>query len=153
MMVTWMEFIKALDQDECGDIVRELFGRIEESPIVSEIPDSYNDPQGKTKFYKFIMSGLEFGFRADKLNHIHFFVQNHEGYSAYKGDILGRMAQAWSNQEIVKVLGLASRCGEGRHDMLIGYLHQWMKYECGAYAMRMEFAKDGCLWKATLMSN
>ncbi|ROM93278.1 hypothetical protein [Pseudomonas brassicacearum] len=151
-MNIWSDFVLALGQKEAGDVVENVFRRIGESPSVSETPDSYNDPLGKTKFYKFYESGLEFGFRSGKLNHVHFFVQDHEGYSAYRGDMLGRVAQVWNCKEVVRELGIASRAGEGRVDMLIGYVHQWMRYEYGEYALRMEFSQNGDLWKATLIS-
>jgi hypothetical protein len=150
-MNTWSDLIRALDQDEGGQIIKEVRRRIGEPPIISETPDSYNDPAGKTRFYKFIGSGLEFGFRSGKLNHIHFFVQCHEGYSAYKGEVLGRAAKAWNSQEVLKELGPASKRGGGRQDMLVGFVHQWVKYELGTYALRMEFSKDSELWKVTLM--
>ena len=114
---------------------------------------SYNDPEGETKFYKFINSGLEFGFRSGKLNHIHFFVQCHEGYSEYTKDVLGRVAQVWSAQDIVNQLGPASTEAPGRVDMLIGYVQQWLKYEFETYDLRMEFSESGRLWKVTLMAN
>lgn len=151
-MNAWSDFVRALGQGEEEAIVTEVCHKIGELPIISETPDSYNDPTGKTKFYKFFESGLEFGFRAEKLNHIHFFVQAHEGYSAYRGDMLGRVAQTWSEQEVLQELGPADKGGQGRFDILIGYVHPWVKYEFGMYAMRMEFSQDGNLWKATLMS-
>ncbi|MHC8393469.1 hypothetical protein ACYZT8_07360 [Pseudomonas sp. LB3P93] len=152
-MSIWSSFILALGQDENGSIVTELCRMIGESPVVSETPDSYNDPEGKTRFYKFINSGLEFGFRSGKLNHIHFFVQRHEGYSEYRRDVLGRAAQVWSARDIVNQLGPASTEAPGRVDMLIGYVQQWLKYEFETYALRMEFSESGRLWKVTLMAN
>lgn len=151
-MNAWSDFVRALGQGEGEPIVMEVCHRVGEMPVILETPDSYNDPAGKTKFYKFFESGLEFGFRAEKLNHIHFFVQAHEGYSAYRGDVLGRVAQAWSEQEVLQELGHANKGGQGGLDMLIGYVHPWVRYEFGMHALRMEFSKDGNLWKATLMS-
>lgn len=152
-MNVWSDFTLALGQNEGGPIVTELFRKVGESPVVSETPDSYNDPEGKTRFYKFIKSGLEFGFRSGKLSHIHFFVQCHEGYSAYKADVLGRAPQAWCVQDVIKELGSPSKEAPGKVDMLIGYVQQWVKYEFETHALRMEFSEDGCLWKATLMTN
>ncbi|MFY4260660.1 hypothetical protein ACOTCG_23930 [Achromobacter xylosoxidans] len=151
-MNAWSDFVKALGQDEGAPIVTELCRGAGESPVVSETPDSYNDSVGKTKYFKFIKSGIELGFRLGKLNHIHFFVQRHEGYSAYKEELLGRRAQAWRVQDVVAALGPASEEAEGRVDMLIGYVRHWLKYDFNAYALRMEFSEDGRLWKATLIS-
>jgi hypothetical protein len=77
-MNTWSDFVRALGHDEGGSIVTELCRKNGEPPAVSETPNSYNDPEGKTKFYKFIKSGLEFGFLSGKLNHIHFFLRRTE---------------------------------------------------------------------------
>lgn len=152
-MNTWSDFVRAVGQDEGGSIVTELCRKVGEPPAVSETPDSYNDPEGKTKFYKFIKSGLEFGFRSGKLNHIHFFVQRHEGYSEYKTDVLGRIAQTWSVQDVIAELGPPCKEAPGRVDMLIGYVQQWLKYEFKTHSLRMEFSEDGRLWKATLISS
>ena len=152
-MNTWLDFVRALGQDESSSIVTDLCREVGEPPAVSETPDSYNDPEGKTKFFKFIKSGLELGFRSGKLNHIHFFVQRHKGYSAYKADVLGRTAQTWRVQDIIAELGPPTKEVPGKADMLLGYIRSWLKYEFQPYALRMEFSEDGRLWKVTLMSN
>jgi hypothetical protein len=152
-MNAWSDFVRALGQDESGEIVTDLCRKVGELPTISETPDSYNDPEGKTRFYKFIKSGIEIGFRSGKLNHVHFLVQPHEGYSAYTEDVLGRIAQAWRVQDVIAELGSPSKKALGRVDMLIGYVQQWLKYEFKMYALRMEFSKYGLLWKATLISS
>ncbi|UZE18716.1 hypothetical protein LOY70_03715 [Pseudomonas sp. B21-054] len=152
-MNTWSDFVRALGQDEGGPMVTELYRKVGEPPAISETPDSYNDPEGKTRFYKFIKSGLELGFRSGKLNHIHFFVQRHEGYSPYKADVLGRKAQTWRFQDVIAELGPPGKEALGRVDMLIGYVQKWLKYDFETHALRMEFSENGHLWKATLMSS
>ncbi|WP_445178652.1 hypothetical protein [Pseudomonas sp. McL0111] len=152
MMSIWSELIKALGQDENGTVVMDLRWKIQEPPTISETPDSYNDPDGKTVFYKFIKSGLEFGFRSGRLNHVHFFVQPHEGYSAYRADVLGRVAQAWTLQDVVRELGPANKGAPARVDMLIGKVQRWSKYEFVAHDLRMEFSEDGHLWKVTIVA-
>lgn len=89
-MSSWPDLVAALCLGENDEAVKQVFLRIKESPKISETPISYNDPLGKTRFYKFLKTGLEFGFRLEKLNHVHFFVQSHEGCSAYNGDIFGK---------------------------------------------------------------
>ncbi len=151
-MKFWSDCIQTLGQDEHGAAVVGLWRKVQETPTISETPDSYNDPDGKTVFYKFIKSGLEFGFRSGKLNHIHFFVQPHEGYSAYSSDVLDRAAQVWTVEEVVRELGSADKSGQARVDMLIGQIQQWCKYEFPTHGLRMEFSEDGCLWKVTLVA-
>lgn len=147
----WPGFIQSLGHGESSPAVRNLFSALGETPVVSETPDIYNDPQGRTLFYKFIVSGLEFGFRAEMLNHIHVFVQSHEGYSAYKADMLNRSAQAWNRDDIVRHLGPAQDEAPSKSDALIGHTQAWVRYELDTYDLRMEFSDDGHLWKATLM--
>ncbi|WP_147464103.1 hypothetical protein [Pseudomonas syringae group genomosp. 3] len=108
-------------------------------------------PEGN-KVYKFFSSGMEFGFRLGVRNHIHFFLQRHEGYSQYGGEVLGRPAHAWSVQDFIKELGTASRSAPGKVDMLIGHVRQWMRYDFETHALRAEFSENGQLWKITLLS-
>ncbi len=150
-MNVWLDFVGVIGKGENDSVVADLFRNLGESPIISETPDSYNDPEGKTKFYKFIKSGLEIGFRLGRLNHIHFFIQCHEGYSACKADVLGRTGQAWTVQDVVAELGPPSKEVSGKFDPLIGNIRQWLKYDLEGYAVRMEFSEDGRLWKTTIM--
>jgi hypothetical protein len=150
-MNAWSDYIKALGQDEHCSMIMGLWRKLEEPPIILETPSDYNDPDGKTRFYKFIETGLEFGFRSERLNHIHFFIQPHEGYSAYSADVLGRPAKKWTVQEAVKELGPADKSAPARIDMLIGPVQQWAKYEFPTHDLRMEFSDDGRLWKVTLV--
>ncbi|WP_233237921.1 hypothetical protein [Bordetella sp. LUAb4] len=152
-MNSWSYFVRALGHGEDAEAVTELLRKIEEPLVVSETPDSYNDPEGKTKFYIFAKSGLEFGFRSGRLNHIHFFVQRHEGYSAYKADVLDRQAQTWRIQDVIAALGPPDYEVPSKFDTLIGYVQHWIKYEFKTHSLRMEFSEDGCLWKATLISS
>ena len=133
-MNIWSDFFQALGQDESGSFVDELRRKIGEQPLVSKTPDSYNDPEGRTEYFKFIKSGMEFGFRLGKLNHIHFFVQPHEGYSA---DLLDRLAKAWSVQEVIAELGLPDEDVPSRVDMLIGHIPRWLRYN---------FESMPCVW-------
>lgn len=151
-MNTWSDFIHALGQDENGSVITGLWQRFEEKPVISETPDAYNDPGGKTKYYKFIKSGIELGFRAGQLNHIHFFVQEDEGYSPYNEYVLDRAAHAWTAKNVTQVLGAADAGASAKVDMLIGKVRQWCKYQFSTYDLRMEFSEDGKLWKVTLIA-
>ncbi|BCA63117.1 hypothetical protein HMP09_2351 [Sphingomonas sp. HMP9] len=103
----WPGFIEAIGHPVSSVAVKDILAALGEAAVVSKTPDIFNDPQGRTLFYKFIVSGLEFGFRAKMLNHIHIFVQGHEGYSAYRADMLNRSAQAWNREEIIRHFGPA----------------------------------------------
>lgn len=152
-MSSWPDLVAALCLGENDEAVKQVFLKIKESPKISETPISYNDPLGKTRFYKFLKTGLEFGFRLEKLNHVHFFVQSHEGCSAYNGDIFGKKAQAWNHQEIVNQFGHPRKEGGGKVDILIGYVQPWVIYDFDHYSFRVEFTADGGVWKATLIGH
>jgi hypothetical protein len=149
-MTSWVDLVAALRLGENEQAVTQVFLKAEESPEISETPESYNDPLGKTRFYKFFRTGLEFGFRLEKLNHVHFFVQSHEGYSAYTGDIFGKEAQAWNYQQIINQFGQPRKEGGGKVDMLIGYVQPWVIHDFDQYSFRVEFTADGGVWKVTL---
>lgn len=151
MIKVWSDFIRALGLGSDDSVVKEVFRMIGESPVISETPDDYEDSLGKTKYFKFTHSGLEVGFRLGRLNHIHFFVQAHEGYLAYQGDILDHSAQFWCYKKTLDVLGGAHKEGVGGVSQLVGYINPWVRYEFGHYAVRMEFSQDGSLWSASLM--
>ncbi|MET0774903.1 MAG: hypothetical protein ABWZ65_05340 [Pseudomonas mandelii] len=150
-MNSWPDLVAALHLGENDEVVKQVFLKIDETPKIVETPENYNDPLGKTKFYKFLKTGLEFGFRYEKLNHVHLFVQSHEAYSAYNGDIFGKKAQNWSYKAIVDQFGHPSKEGGGTIDMLIGYVQPWVSYDFDQYSFRVEFTADGGVWKVTLM--
>lgn len=140
MMDYWPRLIQALGNREASSAVENLFAAVTETPVVLETPDIYSDPQGRTLSYKFIVSGLEFGFRAGNLNHIHIFVQDREGYLAYRADILDKSAQIWNFDELVKHLGPPQDEALGKLDPLIGHTCGWARYEFDTYDLRMEFS-------------
>jgi hypothetical protein len=150
-MNSWPDLVAALHLGENDEAVKQIFLKIDETPEISETPENYNDPLGKTKFYKFLKTGLEFGFRLEKQNHVHLFVQSHEGYSPYNGAVFGKIAHAWSYQTIVDQFGCPSKEGGGKVDMLIGYVQPWVSYDFDQYNFRLEFTADGGVWKVTLI--
>lgn len=146
----WPGFIRALGHKRDSIAINDVFLALGEIPAISATAAIY-DPQGRTLFFKFIGSGLEFGFRAEVLSHIHVFVQSHEGYSAYYADMLGQPARDLNRDEVIKRLGPALDEAPDQSDALIGHTHGWASYAFDTYDLRMEFSDDGRLWKATLM--
>ena len=73
MTVEWASFIDVLGKREDSVEVINLCQAIGESPVISTEADEYNDPDGKTKYYKFFHSGIEMGFRKACLSHVHFY--------------------------------------------------------------------------------
>ncbi|NWB97035.1 hypothetical protein HX882_14140 [Pseudomonas gingeri] len=149
-MVSWNEYVRNLGASESDESVQKLMRGVGEVSVISSTPGEH-DPLFKTLFYQFFKTGLELGFRGG-LSHVHFFVQAHEGYSTYFGDILGRAATAWHRSEVVSVLGPAQQSGGDKQNMLIGYVRPWCKYIFEEYAVRFEFSQDQRVWKVTLMS-
>ncbi|WP_090209964.1 hypothetical protein [Pseudomonas asplenii] len=149
----WGVLVEALGAEETDKKVLRLFEQIGEVPTLSNTPGDYSDPLFKTNFYKFFSSGIEVGFRGGVLIGIHVFVSQHEGYSAYKGEILGRAAESWRKSDFDREFGPAIKTGGGRQDMLIGYIRPWSKYSLGKYAVHVEFSSDHSIWKATVMND
>ena len=61
MTVEWASFIDVLGEREDSIGVNNLCHAIGESPVISADAGEYNDPDGKTKYYKFYHSGIEMG--------------------------------------------------------------------------------------------
>lgn len=62
MTVEWASFIDVLGKREDSVEVINLCQAIGESPVISTEADEYNDPDGKTKYYKFSTLVLRWGF-------------------------------------------------------------------------------------------
>ncbi|CAQ85084.1 MULTISPECIES: hypothetical protein [Photorhabdus] len=150
-MVDWMQFINALGTTEVSKKFYDLNLAIEENAQLYEDPSEYNDPIGHTKYYKYPHSGLEIGFRKDVLNHIHFYFNENEGYSIFKGNLMFGINSEWSEIEIIQALGEPSTNGGGKIDILLGYINRWIKYENEKYALHLQFDQNNFLYQATLM--
>jgi hypothetical protein len=151
MTLSWESLIATLGEEEASANVLSLVADIGEMPNVSDTPDEYNDPLGKTRFYKFNKTGLEAGFRRNRLNHIHLFIREQQGYEAYRGPLEKRVYPGISETELRQLLGAPSVAGGGNENPILGYRHRWMKFDKGRYALRYEFANDGTLRKVSLI--
>lgn len=150
-MIDWLEFTNALGTTEMSKEFSQLNLSIGEKAQVSDDPAEYNDPLGHTKHYKYLHSGLEIGFRQSLLNHIHFYFDGYEGYSAFKGQLLSGVSSGWSEEAVVQVLGEPTADGGGKLDMLLGYINRWVKYEKEAYALHLQFDQSNQLCRASVM--
>jgi filamentous hemagglutinin len=151
MTATWINFVEALGKSERSSEVTTLVVGISEPAITSETPDEYDDPLGKTKYYKFLKTGLEFGFRQEQLNNIKFYFQSHEGYEKYNGPMICGIESNWNEAKVVQSLGTPYKRGGGNPDVLIGYIHKWIKYKKECYSIRFEFGQNENLHKVSLM--
>lgn len=151
MNVTWGDFLNALGDSEESSSFRLLISGIGEPPVMSETPKEYNDPLGETRFYKFIESGIEIGFRQGRLNHIHLFLDAIDGYAAYRGPLLEGVSEGQSMSSLIEVLGSPANSGGGANSPLLGYRPKWVRYELHGYAMRFAFAKDDRLSQVSLI--
>ncbi len=150
-MVTLEQFIDVLGLRKDSERMSALMTAIGEEPVISRTPADFNDPVGETEYYKFINSGIEIGFRGEVLNHLHLYVQEHEGYGMYKGDLFGMPAQGVSEADVLRNLGNQDAQGGGKMDMLIGYIHKWIRYDRQGFALRAEFSENKGLRKLSLM--
>ena len=110
-MIDWMGFTNAIGMTEMSKEFSQLSLSIGEKATISNEPAEYNDPIGHTKHYKYMRSGLEIGFRQNLLNHIHFYFDRYEGYSAFKGMLLFGISSGWSEEAVVQKLGTPTASG------------------------------------------
>jgi len=151
MTLSWNSLVSALGEEEVSASVSSLLSDIGEVPNISDIPDEYNDPLGKTRFYKFNRTGLEFGFRQNRLNHVHFFIRGQEGYEVYNGPLEDGLSVSTSESELQRIFGVPSSAGGGKQNSLLGKKHRWIRFDKDRYALRYEFASDGALCKVSLI--
>ncbi|WP_425220047.1 hypothetical protein [Ralstonia solanacearum] len=150
-MVTLEKFIDVLGLGKGSERMSALTTEIGEAPLISRTPADFNDPVGETEYYKLINSGIEIGFRGGVLNHLHLYVQEHEGYGMYKGDLFGMPAQGVSEADVLRNIGNQDAQGGGEMDMLIGYIHKWIRCDRQGFALRAEFSEDKRIRKLSLI--
>jgi len=151
MTVEWASFIDVLGKREDSVEVINLCQAIGESPVISTEADEYNDPDGKTKYYKFFHSGIEMGFRKACLSHVHFYFGNEDGYSPFTGNFIPGIKGGMDRTFITKLLGKPTLSGEGKVDMLLGWINGWSKYEYGNHSLHLQYTEHNHLCHATLM--
>lgn len=151
MKLTWDDFLNALGDGEKSSSFRSLVSGIGEPPVTSQTPKEYNDPLGETRFYKFMESGIEIGFRQGRLNHIHLFLDAIDGYAAYRGPLVGGVNEGQLMPSLIEVLGAPTSSGGGATSPLLGYRPKWIRYDHHGYAMRFAFAKDDRLCQVSLI--
>lgn len=110
----WASFINFLGEREDSIGVINLCHAIGESPVISADACEYNDPDGKTKYYKFYHSGIEMGFRKNCLSHIHFYFGNEDEYSPFTGNFIHGIEAGMDRAYITKLLGKPTLVGEGK---------------------------------------
>ncbi|MEQ5042374.1 hypothetical protein JI723_11345 [Providencia manganoxydans] len=151
-MTEWAEFVDILGKSETSQEVKNLCLSINEDVNISIDPIEHNDPIGRTKYYSFIHSGIEIGFRGNILNHIHFYFNDEEGYGQYKGKLISDICAGWDKENILKTLGEPSLTGGGKMDMLLGYIDSWIKYQFKNYDLNFQFKQNGYLSRCSLIS-
>lgn len=151
MIVEWDDFIKVLGKNDHSTEFISFCRKIGENPYVSSDPDEYNDPVGKTKYYKFYQSGAEVGFRKELLSHIHFYFYKEDGYSPFRGGFIPGIRGGMDKSTVTSLLGKPSLSGEGKVDILLGYINGWSKYEKENYSIHLQFNENSQLCRATLM--
>lgn len=153
MTVEWANFIDVLGKKEDSVEVINLYHAMGESPILSTDTGEYNDPEGKTKYYKFYHSGIEMGFRKNCLSHIQFYFNNEDGYSPFTGNFIPGIKGGMDRAYITKLLGKPTLAGEGKVDMLLGWINGWSKYDYGNYSVHFQYTEHNHLCHATLIKN
>jgi hypothetical protein len=153
MNVTWQQFVMSLRAEETSGAFSRLVCDIGEKAEISDTPEDYNDPEGRTRFYKFLRSGIEIGFRARGLNHVHFFTRPDEAYDAYRGPLEDNVGSDQGEAGIRNILGDPGAHGGGKAGALLGFRHKWIKYGRVDYSVRYEFEAGGGIRKITLIAD
>ena len=151
MKPDWDEFVGVLGETEQSSKFISLIAKIGEEPSISTTPEEYNDPLGKTKYYKLTSFGLEIGFRQERLSHIHFFLKPEDGYKAYFGLLMPEITAVSLEAAVVKALGIPSSLGGDKQSSLLGHMNKWIKYDKGWYSIRFEFSPDSLMRKISLI--
>ncbi|MDN2710572.1 hypothetical protein O0880_14190 [Janthinobacterium sp. SUN118] len=139
MRISISECISALGGAEDGIYFKQLRSFFSDVPEVTE--DLSSDDIGKTRYYQFRKSGVEFGFRGGSLNHIHFYFLGNEEYSAYKG-YLDDLGSESDENFVFEKLGCPLEFGAARKDLLLGEIRKWVRYDKDSFAIHIEFSND-----------
>lgn len=151
-MNVWDAGVSAINKEEKSSEFLAFCKLLGESPALTSDPVEYNDPIGKTKYYKFLQSGVEAGFRNEKLNHIHFYLEDDEDYSAFDGELCHSLNKTSTDKSVMEFFGLPDAFGGGKLDMLIGYMNKWVKYKKGEHVINFQFNKNGFLSRVTIVN-
>lgn len=150
-MNIWDACIVAINKGEKSSEFLAFCKFLGENPMLTSDPDEYNDPIGKTKYYKFLQSGVEVGFRNERLNHVHFHLEDTEGYAAFDGVICYGLSKTSIDKDVMDFFGFPDVSGGGKLDPLIGYMNKWIKYRKGDLFINFQFNKNNCLSRVTII--
>ncbi|HLI66783.1 MAG TPA: hypothetical protein VKU90_10500 [Caulobacteraceae bacterium] len=152
MSFEWRDLAASLREQENSAVFRRLVGAVGEQPQISQTPEEYNDPEGRTRFYKFVNSGIEMGFRDRGLNHIHLFLRPTEGYESYRGPLDRGINKDADESSVRELFGEPSSTGGGKPSALLGFRRRWVKFDLAGYAVRYEFEPEDGLNKVTIIA-
>ncbi|HEN4999183.1 TPA: hypothetical protein U6I48_004751 [Klebsiella aerogenes] len=151
-MSIWDACIAAISKGEKSSEFLEFCKLLGEKPMLLSDPAEYNDPVGKTKYYKFLQSGVEAGFRNEKLNHVHFYFENSDGYTAFDRVLCYGLDKTSTDKDVMNFFGLPDASGGGKLDPLIGYMNKWIKYRKGELFINFQLDQANFLSRVTVIS-
>lgn len=151
-MNIWDACFSAISKGDQSSEFLELCQLLGESPILLSDPVEYNDPVGKTKYYKFFQSGVEAGFRNEKLNHVHFYLENADGYTAFNRGLCYGLGKTSTDKDVMNFFGFPDASGGGKLDPLIGYMNKWIKYRKDDLFVNFQFDRHGFLSRVTVVN-
>ncbi|MCQ8230192.1 MULTISPECIES: hypothetical protein [Pantoea] len=152
MISVWDAGISAINNGEKSSEFLAFCKLLGESTVLTSDPVEYNESIGKEKYYKFLKSGAEAGFRNEKLNHIHFYLENDEGYSAFDYELCHNLNKSSVEKNVMEFFGLPDASGGGKLDLLIGYVNKWIKYKNSEQSINFQFNKNGFLSRVTIIN-
>jgi len=141
----WTVSLAALGQTASSIAFGRLVSAVGTVATVDEGPGQDVDATGATSYYGFIASGVECGFRAGVLSHVHVFLKPRDGYAAYSGRLPFSLSASTTEPDAIAVLGTPEAAGGGDGPTLFGQINPWALYTREGCTLRLEFGSDGKL--------
>lgn len=119
--------------------------------VMNELPVIEPDMLGIREYYSFYHSGILFLAESEQIEQISFYIEPKDGFFQYEGELPIDNPSCRSESDIVNLLGEPAFSGGGKHDLLLGYMNRWVKYEKNGYNLHVEFNENDLLSKISVM--
>lgn len=119
--------------------------------IMNELPVIESDMLGIREYYSFYQSGVLFLVEREQIDQISFYIEPKDGFFQYKGESPIDNPSHKSESDVIDLLGEPVFSGGGKHDLLLGYINRWVKYEKNGYNLHIEFNENDLLSKISVM--
>lgn len=140
-MLMWNDLIEMLGCSKTSNEFAKLPSKIKVQPLFDE------GVLGDRHYYSFFSSGILLLLEDDLINQIVLYMQAEEGFSLYTGEL--PVPANSLESYIIQLLGVPSATGGGKMDVLMGYLHRWIKYQMETHILHLQFNHNDQLCRVT----